>query len=97
MTITDLSNPEMDWLERVGGKEETHVDQSAAKMLVDRLMEGLSPDARLVITLLEIEEKSIKEISVLTGWSLPLVKVRAFRARQQMRKMLTRISPNTYL
>ncbi len=97
MTITDLSNPEMDWLDRVGGKEETHVDQSAAKMLVDRLMEGLSPDARLVITLLEIEEKSIKEISVLTGWSLPLVKVRAFRARQQMRKMLTRISPNTYL
>jgi RNA polymerase sigma-70 factor (ECF subfamily) len=57
----------------------------------------LSPAARLVITLLEIEEKSVKEIAELTGWSVPLVKVRAFRARAEMRKILTNMTKDKYL
>ena len=57
----------------------------------------LSPSARLVITLLEIEDRSVKEISELTGWSVPLVKVRAFRARAEMRKCLQRIARDKYL
>ena len=52
------------------------------------MLERLSPQARLVITLLEIEDRSVKEIAELTGWSVPLVKVRAFRARGEMRKIL---------
>jgi RNA polymerase sigma-70 factor (ECF subfamily) len=51
----------------------------------------------MVITLLEIEGKSIKEIAALTGWSVPLVKVRAFRARGEMRKLLERMDLNKYL
>jgi RNA polymerase sigma-70 factor (ECF subfamily) len=46
----------------------------------------------MVITLLEIEEKSVKEIASLTGWSVALVKVRASRARAEMRKQLTRLA-----
>jgi len=61
------------------------------------VLEQLSPPARLVITLLEIEERSIKEISQLTGWSVPLVKVRAFRARAEMRKLLAKIAKDKYL
>jgi len=60
-------------------------------------MEQLSPPARLIITLLEIEDRSVKEISHLTGWSVPLVKVRAFRARAEMRKLLARIAKEKYL
>ena len=55
------------------------------------------PQARLVITLLELEERTIKEIAQITGWSLPLVKVRAFRARAEMRKLLGRIAKEKYL
>jgi RNA polymerase sigma-70 factor (ECF subfamily) len=66
-------------------------------MLVKRLMDHLSPPARLVIQLLEIEEKSVKEISALTGWSIPLVKVRAFRARAEMKKCLARLARDKYL
>ena len=33
----------------------------------------------------------------LTGWSVPLVKVRAFRARAEMRKILTKITKEKYL
>ena len=96
--VTEISDEENDWLENVGDERpERETDQAAAKALVERLLEGLSPDFRLVITLLEIEEKSVKEIADLTGWSVSLVKVRAYRARNQMRKMLVRIASEKYL
>jgi len=96
--VTEISDEENDWLENVGDEgPERETDQAAAKALVERLLEGLSPDFRIVITLLEIEEKSVKEIADLTGWSVSLVKVRAYRARKQMRKMLARITPEKYL
>ena len=48
----------------------------------------LSPKERLVITLLELEERSVQEIAGLTGWSMSNVKVRAFRARAALRKLM---------
>ena len=57
----------------------------------------LSPQVRLVITLLEIEDRPVKDIAELTGWSVALVKVRAFRARAEMRKCLQRIAREKYL
>ncbi len=48
----------------------------------------LSPKERLVITLLELEERSVREITGLTGWSTANVKVRAFRARAVLRKLM---------
>jgi RNA polymerase sigma-70 factor, ECF subfamily len=97
-TFTELGGDEIDWLERFGADSGGQLESSdAAKALVQKLLEMLSPSARLVITLLEIEERSVKEISRLTGWSVPLVKVRAFRARAEMRKCLTRIVKGKYL
>src|SRR5688572_21846838 len=91
MSFGELSEPETDWLERHAAQPDSDPERAAAaKQLVDRLLAQLSPPARLVITLLELEEKTVKEISQLTGWSVPLVKVRAFRARAQMRKLLAR-------
>lgn len=48
----------------------------------------LAPKERLVITLLELEERSVQEIAELTGWSPGNVKVRAFRARAALRKLM---------
>ena len=48
----------------------------------------LRPEDRLVITLLNLEEKSIREVAALTGWSESNVKVRAFRARNELKKFL---------
>jgi RNA polymerase sigma-70 factor, ECF subfamily len=48
----------------------------------------LSPKERLVITLLELEERSVAEIAEQTGWSTANVKVRAFRARAALRKLM---------
>lgn len=96
--FTDLSEPEDDWLERfVASPDGADEDADAARQLVKRLMEMLSPPARLIIQLLEIEERSVKEIAQLTGWSVPLVKVRAFRARAEMKKCLARLAREKYL
>lgn len=97
-SFTELSDEENDWLERfVASPEDDGTAAEAARSLVAHLLEMLSPPARLIITLLEIEEKSVKEISRLTGWSIPLVKVRAFRARNEMKKCLARITRGKYL
>ena len=67
-------------------------DAAAAKQLIDRALEQLSPPARMIITLMEIEDRPVKEIAQLTGWSATLVKVRAFRARAELRKVLARMT-----
>ena len=79
------------------GASPDHRHADAARQLVARILDELSPPARLIITLLEIEDRTIKEIAEITGWSLPLVKVRAFRARAEMKKILTRLGKDKYL
>jgi RNA polymerase sigma-70 factor, ECF subfamily len=96
--FSELTDPEEDWLDRfVTRPEEAEQNAAAARQLVQRVLEELSPAARLVITMLEIEERSVKEIAELTGWSGPLVKVRAFRARAEMKKCLARLARDKYL
>ena len=97
-SFTDLTEPEDDWLERFAtDPASAPEDAAAAKQLIDRALEQLSPPARMVITLLEIEDRPVKEIAQLTGWSVPLVKVRAFRARAELRKILARMAQDKYL
>lgn len=97
-SFSELSDPEQDWLERFVTQPETADDHAdAARQLIGRVLEQLPAAARLVITLLEIEDRSVKEIAKLTGWSVPLVKVRAFRARAEMRKILARMTQEKYL
>ena len=96
--FSDLTEPENDWLEHFMAQPDSAPESAdAAKMLIGRVLERLSPPARLVITLLEIEDRSIKEVAELTGWSVPLVKVRAFRARAEMRKILAKLPQDKYL
>lgn len=72
-----LSNPES---EDRRGRE--------AWYILRRAMTRLCPEDRMVITLLNLEEKSVREISDLTGWGESKVKVRAFRARKELKKIL---------
>jgi RNA polymerase sigma-70 factor (ECF subfamily) len=96
--FSELTDPETDWLDRfVQDPGNASENSDAARQLVAKVLEQLSPAARLVITLLEIEDRPVKEIAKLTGWSVPLVKVRAFRARAEMRKILARTATNKYM
>jgi len=67
---------------------EDHLAAEQARSLLEMGMAQLNPAERLVITLLELEEKPVREIAELTGWSETNVKVRAFRARQKLKHIL---------
>jgi RNA polymerase sigma-70 factor (ECF subfamily) len=73
--------------------EELAPDQSfASRQLVEHLMSALKPAERLVIDLLYLQQRSVAEIRHATGWSAALVKVRAFRARQKMKRLLSNMT-----
>jgi len=86
----DLTEQESDALDAaLQGTAEAHpAEAMGAKELVGRLLECLSPADRLVVTLLDLEEKSVAEIRAITGWNETLIKVRAFRARRKLAKHL---------
>lgn len=64
----------------------------ASRQLVEQLLEILKPAERFVIDSMYLEGRSVEEIKKMTGWSAPLIKVRAFRARQKMKQQLEKIS-----
>jgi len=67
---------------------EDNVSPARAAEVLRWAMDKLSADERMVITLLELEEHSVREVAGLTGWSEANVKVRAFRARRSLKKIL---------
>jgi RNA polymerase sigma-70 factor, ECF subfamily len=91
----DLSEEEQAVVENLAAtSEELAPDKRfASRQLVEQLLAALKPAERLVIDLLYLQGRSVAEIKKITGWSEPLVKVRAFRARQKMKEQLKRISP----
>jgi RNA polymerase sigma-70 factor (ECF subfamily) len=64
----------------------------ASRQLVEHLLNALKPAERLVIDLLYLQQRSVAEVQQVTGWSGALVKVRAFRARQKMKKQMSMMS-----
>ncbi|HUM14010.1 MAG TPA: sigma-70 family RNA polymerase sigma factor [Myxococcaceae bacterium] len=57
-----------------------------ARAAVEALLSQLPADDRLLLTLLSLEERSLEEVSALTGRSRTALKVRAFRARRRLQQ-----------
>ena len=86
---SDVAEETAAWLRYLvsGDESAPHTPAAAARETMEILLRELPPADRLVITLLDLEERPIREISHITGWSPTLVKVRAFRARRRLRKI----------
>jgi RNA polymerase sigma-70 factor, ECF subfamily len=54
-------------------------------------MDKLSAEDRMVLTLVHLDGYSVKEAANLLGWSLVLVKVRAHRSRNKLRKIISEL------
>lgn len=94
--ITELSTDEESWLQSKLSQFAFEIHFSEAEKVIaaevsNKLLSGLTPEDRLVLTLLHAENNSIKEISQITGWSEAKVKIRAFRARHSMRRAFIRL------
>ncbi len=89
----DLSEDEATVLDAVTADEsaEEAGEALAARELLGKLLDRLKPQDRLVIQLLDLEQKTLAEVSELTGWNTTLVKVRAFRARRKLQKQLEKL------
>lgn len=85
----ELGEDVLDWLR--DDKEQGQLEARDARELLGAAMRKLSPSDQLVLTLLEIEERTIKEISALTGWSGIAVRVRGVRARKRLRAALEQL------
>jgi RNA polymerase sigma-70 factor (ECF subfamily) len=99
MTVSDMTDDESAWLENklAGSAEESFRSSErsyVAADLAERVMGNLSADDRLVLTLVDGEDASIKEVAEMTGWSLSKVKVQAFRARRRMRAEVEKLLGN---
>lgn len=55
------------------------------------LLQRLKPEERVVMTLEYVEERSVEDIAHLLGWTKPMVKMRAYRARKKLRGMYERL------
>jgi RNA polymerase sigma-70 factor (ECF subfamily) len=69
---------------------ERAIDPSEAAEVLYGFFSKLPPRDRLVLTLTYLEEMGTKEIARMTGWTRPMVKVQAYRARNKLRKLLER-------
>jgi RNA polymerase sigma-70 factor (ECF subfamily) len=59
-----------------------------ARVCAEQMLAMLEAPERLVLTLMVLEDLSVAEVAQITGWSSANVKVRAFRARRKLGKML---------
>jgi RNA polymerase sigma-70 factor (ECF subfamily) len=66
-------------------------DHVASKDLVNKLLDKLSAEDRLVVSLIHLEGHSIEEVKKITGWNSSLIKVRVFRARHKLKKHLAKL------
>jgi RNA polymerase sigma-70 factor, ECF subfamily len=99
LTMSSLSEEQENWLTRTllhDSEELIHEKgkQAEAVEILSRLLNSLSAGDRMVIELVYLEERSLKEAGELLGWSLANVKVRLFRARRKLRKSLERAGIN---
>ena len=100
LTVSDLNETELNWLDSravfaAEEKQSTEEERAVAADLVNRVLDTLPPDDRLVLILMESEGASIKEVAELTGWSESKVKVQAFRARRRMRESVEKLLNKT--
>ena len=91
VTYSDLSEAEVEILEK--SRQATSRGTSDAQRelfsgLLDKLISTLNPREQIVIRLLDLEERSVREISELTGWGSSKIKVTAMRARRKLANRL---------
>jgi RNA polymerase sigma-70 factor (ECF subfamily) len=87
--ISELSDEEKDFLERDLPRNESGAEKLLVQRdMADKLLSHLDGEDRALLQMLYAEEMTVAEIADVTGWSRPRIKVRAFRARHMLRKVL---------
>ena len=85
----ELTEAESEKLFAAAGRAATSAETDlVARDLAEKLLARLASEDRAVLQMLDVEEMSVEEVAAVTGWSKSKIKVRAFRARRALRKIL---------
>lgn len=97
LRYADLSEEQVAVIEKLrnDAPELPQEDSSTAGKLLNGLLAQLPPKDRLIISLMHLEGRSVADVQNLTGWSTTLVKVRAFRARQRLKRLYAKLLPGS--
>jgi RNA polymerase sigma factor (sigma-70 family) len=91
----DMPEGEAEWLQHLcsstADPQRSEGSGTAARELIQRLLSMLPAQDRVVLQMLDLEERSVKDIVALLGWSASLVKVRAFRARLRLKQIVKKL------
>lgn len=90
-SISDITSDEAVWLNSRLSSEDPGANAESiviSRDLATKLLARLSAEDRMVLTLLDGEDSTVAEIADLTGWKISKVKVRAYRARHALRRVL---------
>lgn len=92
----DLSEEEEQVVQTLAnsGEDLSPAQSIASHELVTKLLALLSPQDRLVITLMHLEGRTVEEVRQVTGWNKSVIKVRAFRARRKLKRHLEELLEN---
>ncbi|MCU0783939.1 MAG: RNA polymerase sigma factor [Verrucomicrobia bacterium] len=85
----DLSEAEAEALSAtLASREASAPDAAAASDLTAKLLDTLDAKDRLIVQMLDLEGRSVRDVQQLTGWGESAIKIRAFRARRKLRKTI---------
>ncbi|MBN1848618.1 MAG: RNA polymerase sigma factor [Deltaproteobacteria bacterium] len=94
--ISEITEKHQEWLESViHGEHGTLIEEKGsceeAKEILDWALAKLSAEDRIVLELIYLEGHTCKETAKLLGWSVANVKVRSFRSRKKLEKILSEV------
>lgn len=93
IAMSEITETHREWLEEIlldrsGQSFEEKGAQEEAREVLDWVLERLPAGDRMVLELIYLEGLSSKEAAELLDWSVANVKVRSFRARKKLQKLL---------
>ena len=91
VAMGSLTDEHREWLERAASEQVSGEDiarQAEAREVLEYALSRLSAEDRMVLELIYREGLSVREAAGLLGWSMANVKIRAFRSRKKLHKLL---------
>ena len=93
--FADLSEDEATFLETTftGAEHDsgTVARDTDGSEVVEKLLATLNATEQTILRMLDLEQKSVQEITALTGWGTSKIKVTAMRARRKLNETLKRL------
>lgn len=96
LPLSTFTETHQTWLDEVLACRSREVfqeqtDREEGKEVLFHALERISAEDRMVLSLVHLEGLPVKEAAELLGWSVVKTKVKAHRARHQMRKIIAEL------